>query len=316
MGIEFLGKWHLVVLAFGLDLILGDPRWFPHPVRIMGWLTKGLESLLLPAMPSRMGGAILWILVVGFSFFGSWALIRGCAGISPGFGAAVEVVLLWTTLALRDLDREARGVYDALKEGDLPKARERLSRIVSRDTDDLPPREVCRGDVESVAENTVDGVLTPLFYAMLGGAPLAMAFKAISTLDSMLGYKCGPYRSFGWFSAKADDLFNLLPARFCVFLVPLSALLLGMDPKGALSVVLRDHNKTPSPNSGYPEAAFAGALGVRLGGPTKYRGVVHDLPFIGDGEKPSPQDILRAIRLSYGTSFSFLALASLLALLF
>lgn len=309
-------KVHLVVLAFGLDLVLGDPRWFPHPVRLMGWVIERLEGLLMPIAPGRTGGVILWVLVVGLSFFGTWALVRGCSGISRGFGAAVEVVLLWTTLAMRDLDREAREVYSALMEGDLPKAREKLSRIVSRDTDGLPPQEVSRGAVESVAENTVDGVLAPLFYALLGGAPLAMAFKAISTLDSMLGYRYGPYRSFGWLSARADDFLNFLPARFSGLLIPFSALLLGMDPKGALLIMLRDHNKSPSPNSGYPESAFAGALGVRLGGPTRYRDGVHHLPFIGEGRSPHPRDIPRAIRLSYGTSLLFLALALLLWSLF
>lgn len=293
-----------------LDLLLGDPRKFPHPVKAFGRMIEGLKDPLRRSLPPLLAGVVLGLLVTGTAFFGTLAVLEALSLLSPLAKKVGEVVLLWTTFSLKDLKGHAMAVFDALKDGDLPEARKRLSLLVSRDTSDLDEGEVSRGVVESVAENTADGVISPMFFALLGGAPLAMAFKAVSTLDSMVGYpRLGP---FGAFSAKMDDLWNFIPARITGLLTPLAALLCGMDPKGALRVMIRDRRKTPSPNSGYPEAAFAGALGLRLGGPTSYGGEVHPLPYIGEGRSPAPADVPRAVLLSYLVALLFLALAFLI----
>jgi len=306
----------LVAAALLLDLLLGDPRGYPHPVRVMGWAVERLEGPLRRSFRPRLAGAVLWAVVTGSSFVAAQGLILLGATIHWWAGLGVHLLLLWTALALRDLDRESRDVYEALKDGDLPRARRMLSRIVGRDTDGLPRSEVIRAAVESVAENTVDGVLSPIFYALLGGAPLAMAFKAASTLDSMVGHRDERYREFGTVSARADDLLNFLPARISACLIPVAALLLGMDWRESWRCILRDRKKSPSPNAGVPEAAFAGALGIALGGPLSYGGRRYELPEIGPRSKGrEPEDILRAMRLTYITTFLFLAAALPLCLL-
>jgi len=306
----------LVAAALLLDLLLGDPRGYPHPVRVMGWAIERLEGPLRRSFRPRLAGAVLWAVVTGSSFVAAQGLILLGATIHRWVGLGVHLLLLWTALALRDLDRESRDVYEALKDGDLPRARRMLSRIVGRDTDGLPRSEVIRAAVESVAENSVDGVLSPIFYALLGGAPLAMAFKAVSTLDSMVGHRDERYREFGTVSARADDLLNFLPARISACLIPVAALLLGMDWRESWRCILRDRKKPPSPNAGVPEAAFAGALGIALGGPLSYGGRRYELPEIGPRSKDrEPEDILRAMRLAYITTFLFLAAALPLCLL-
>jgi len=306
----------LVAAALLLDLLLGDPRGYPHPVRVMGWAIERLEGPLRRSFRPRLAGAVLWAVVTGSSFVAAQGLILLGATIHRWVGLGVHLLLLWTALALRDLDRESRDVHEALKDGDLPRARRMLSRIVGRDTDGLPRSEVIRAAVESVAENTVDGVLSPIFYALLGGAPLAMAFKAVSTLDSMVGHRDERYREFGTVSARADDLLNFLPARISACLIPVAALLLGMDWRESWRCILRDRKKSPSPNAGIPEAAFAGALGIALGGPLSYGGRRYELPEIGPRSKDrEPEDILRAMRLAYITTFLFLAAALPLCLL-
>jgi len=306
----------LVAAALLLDLLLGDPRGYPHPVRVMGWAIERLEGPLRRSFRPRLAGAVLWAVVTGSSFVAAQGLILLGATIHRWVGLGVHLLLLWTALALRDLDRESRDVYEALKDGDLPRARRMLSRIVGRDTDGLPRSEVIRAAVESVAENSVDGVLSPIFYALLGGAPLAMAFKAVSTLDSMVGHRDERYREFGTVSARADDLLNFLPARISACLIPVAALLLGMDWRESWRCILRDRKKSPSPNAGVPEAAFAGALGIALGGPLSYGGRRYELPEIGPRSKDrEPEDILRAMRLAYITTFLFLAAALPLCLL-
>ena len=306
----------LVAAALLLDLLLGDPRGYPHPVRVMGWAIERLEGPLRRSFRPRLAGAVLWAVVTGSSFLAAQGLILLGTALHRWVGLGVHLLLLWTALALRDLDRESRDVYEALRDGDLPRARRMLSRIVGRDTDGLPRSEVIRAAVESVAENTVDGVLSPIFYALLAGAPLAMAFKAASTLDSMVGHRDERYREFGTVSARADDLLNFLPARISACLIPVAALLLGMDWRESWRCILRDRKKSPSPNAGVPEAAFAGALGIALGGPLSYGGRRYELPEIGPRSKGrEPEDILRAMRLTYITTFLFLAAALPLCLL-
>jgi len=223
--------------------------------------------------------------------------------ISPGLKFAFSSFFIFTTLSTKNLGEEAFSVYRALKENNLELARERVSRIVGRDTKDLSRDEIVRATVETVAKNTVDGIISPLFYTVLGGAPLAMAYKAVNTFDSMVGYKNEKYLYFGWFSAKLDDLVNYLPARISIFLIPMASLLVRQRSLMALRIIFRDGKKSPSPNAGIPEAGFAGALGIQLGGVNFYQGVKEYRPILGEKLKEiSTKDILKAIRLSYAVS--------------
>ena len=287
-----------LLCGVGLDLALGDPPWLPHPVRAIGWLITRLEPWCR-RLPLYLGGFILWLLVVGASASIVWLTSSWLA-----------IFWIWTLLAVRDLDVQALRVIVSLRDGDLVTARQRLSLIVGRDTASLDEPEILRATVETVAESLSDGIVGPLFYLALGG-PAAMAgFKAASTLDSMCGYRNDRYREFGWASARLDDAANFVPARLSVLLVALGALLLGYDAWGALRCAFRDGRSQPSPNSGYPEAAVAGALGVRLGGLNYYQGVASAKATLGDARRPLSLDVFTGTRqLLYATS----ALAVLIA---
>ena len=287
-----------LLCGVGLDLALGDPPWLPHPVRAIGWLITRLEPWCR-RLPLYLGGIVLWLLVVGASASIVWLTSSWLA-----------IFWIWTLLAVRDLDVQALRVIVSLRDGDLVTARQRLSLIVGRDTDSLDEPEILRATVETVAESLSDGIVGPLFYLALGG-PAAMAgFKAASTLDSMCGYRNDRYREFGWASARLDDAANFVPARLSVLLVALAALLLGYDAWGALRCAFRDGRSQPSPNSGYPEAAVAGALGVRLGGLNYYQGVASAKATLGDARHPLSLDVFTGTRhLLYVTS----ALAVLIA---
>lgn len=299
--------------AYAIDLLVGDPRWIPHPVVIIGRGISGLEAPLRKlgrgAVTERCAGAVLAAAVVGGTYLGTEALLRWAGSVSGPLRVLLAVWLLSTALAGRGLAASALAVYRPLRQGDLAAARRRLSHIVGRDTQALEEREIVRGTVETVAENTVDGVVSPLFYAVLGGAPLALAYKAVNTLDSMVGYRNDRYRHFGWASARLDDLANYLPARLTGLLMVVAARLLRLDAGGAVRCVRRDAGKHPSPNSGIPEAAVAGALGVRLGGLNHYGGQASFRPYLGEEGRPlSPEHILQAIGLLRLTSLLALAL--------
>lgn len=291
-----------VLIAILLDLILGDPRWLPHPVVQIGRLITLLEKPLRWFVPGeRAGGVLLLVLTVGTTWGIAWGIVRGAALLHPAAGVAASALLGWTCLAARSLDGESKLVADALARGDLPEARRFLSRIVGRDTAELSEPEIWRGAVETVAENTADGVIAPLLFLMLGGAPLALAYKAVNTLDSMVGYKNERYLRFGWASARFDDLANLVPARLTGVLICLAAPLVGLSGRAALRMVVRDGRNHSSPNSGIPEAAAAGALGVQLGGTNSYFGKPVAKPTIGDPLRPLDAAAWRgAVRLMYG----------------
>ncbi len=274
-----------------LDLALGDPRWLPHPVRGIGWLIARLEPICRQ-LPLRLGGAVLWLFVVGSTAGIVWLTLPWLA-----------IFWIWVFLAVRDLDVQSMQVIAALRDGDLIGARQRLSMIVGRDTAALDEPEILRATVETVAESLSDGIVGPLFYlALLGPAGMA-GFKAASTLDSMCGYRNERYREFGWASARLDDVANFIPARLSVLLVALGAFLMGYDGWGALRCALRDGRSQPSPNSGYPEAAVAGALGVRLGGLNFYQGVASRKATLGDAKRPLSFEVFAgARRILYATS--------------
>ncbi|AJE02432.1 adenosylcobinamide-phosphate synthase CbiB [Geobacter pickeringii] len=298
-----------ILVAVALDLLLGDPRWLPHPVVQIGRLIAALEGLLRRLVPNeRLGGVLLLVLTVGATFGTAWGLVRGAALLHPAAGIAVSALLGWTCLAARSLHGESGLVARALATGDLPEARRFLSYIVGRDTAELSEPEIWRGTVETVAENTSDGVIAPLFFLMVGGAPLALAYKAVNTLDSMVGYKNERYRYFGWASARCDDLANLIPSRIAGLLICLVAPLAGCSGCRALRTMVRDGRNHSSPNSGIPEAAVAGALGVRLGGTNAYFGTPVEKPTIGEPLRPLDAAAWRgAVRLMYGSEGALVA---------
>lgn len=291
-----------------LDLALGDPRWFPHPVRLIGRMITWLECLMRRIFRSerglKLGGAVLAAVVVGTSCGLTWLLLQGAARLGSAAFHAVDIILIYSLLCTRSLDQEARRVREALQREDIVQARQQLSRIVGRDTQDLAPSEVARGAVETVAENLVDGIVSPLLFVLIGGAPLGMAYKAINTLDSMVGYRDERYRHLGWASARMDDIANWIPARLAGWvIIPLAARLNGRSFRNTWRVVLRDSRNHSSPNSGWSEAAFAGALGVQVGGTNYYFGRPVFKPTIGDGDALiAPGHITAAIRLMYTSS--------------
>jgi adenosylcobinamide-phosphate synthase len=293
---------YILLSAILLDLLMGDPRWFPHPVVYIGRLVSSLEKLLLRLCKNRrIGGVLLLLLTVGITVGFTLLLLKGAYTISPYAGHSVAVVLSWSCLAARSLHRESKLVADALVSGDLAEARRYLSYIVGRDTANLEEEEIWRAVVETVAENTSDGVIAPLLYLMIGGPVLGLAYKAVNTLDSMVGYKNERYLQFGWASARFDDLANYIPARLTGLLVVLIAPFFGLTVKRAWRIMRRDGRNHSSPNSGIPEAAVAGALGVRLGGTNIYGGVPVEKPTIGVPFTPLSFDTWKqAVRLMYG----------------
>lgn len=277
---------HHLLAALALDQVVGDPRWIPHPVRLIGRLASSLEAPTRRVLPARVAGAATVILVLVTTAGLTHAVVRGAAAIHPRAGDVVRIVVLCTTLAARDLSRHASRVHEALTASDLDEARRRVAFLVGRDTKDLDEPEIVRATVESVAENTVDGVTAPLFFGALLGPVGAMVYKAINTLDSTFGYKNEQYLEFGWASARLDDLANYVPSRLTAPVIALAATLLGLRGRDALRIWIRDRRKHPSPNSGMAEAAVAGALGVELGGMNSYGGKPSLKPTLGDRREP------------------------------
>lgn len=306
-----------IALAYFLDLILGDPQWFPHPVRIIGWLIKKIEPLLRRLIKyERLSGIIFAFLIVGSTWFVTFKAVQWVTSFNQILGFFVSSFLLYTAFAAKDLKVESIEVFRALKDRDLNRARKKLSMIVGRDTNNLSEQEIIRAAVETVAENTVDGIISPLFYAFLGGAPLALAYKAVSTLDSMVGYKNEKYMNFGWASARLDDLANFIPARISALLLPVASFLTGKDGLNSWRIIWRDGRKNPSPNSGIPEAAIAGALRVQLGGVNFYNSVASSEPVIGDSLNTlEAGHIKESIRISHISSALLLLIGIFLSYL-
>jgi adenosylcobinamide-phosphate synthase len=276
-----------IAIALLLDIALGDPRWMPHPVRIIGSLITALEGPARRAIPDvRLAGSLTALAVILTAALGSAALVAIAEGIHPLLGDAVSILLLYLTFAARDLADHSAAVWRSLDEGDLAEARRLVSWLVGRDTERLAEPQVVRAAVESVAENTVDGIIAPLFFAALGGPAAAMAYKAVSTLDSMIGYRSERYIDFGRTAAKLDDGANWLPARLAAPIITAAAAFTGQRAADAWRIARRDGRKHMSPNAGIAEAAFAGALGIRLGGVMERRGEPVDLPSLGDPIMP------------------------------
>jgi adenosylcobinamide-phosphate synthase len=276
-----------ILMAVAIDLLLGDPRWLPHPVRGIGRLATGAETLARRFLGStRVAGLMAALVVYLTAGLAAWGAIYLAALWHPLAADVVSIVLIYTTIAARDLVGHSMAVFHALAAGNIEDARRRVGAIVGRDTATLDESGVIRAAVESVAESTVDGVTAPLFFAIVAGPVGAVVYRAINTLDSMFGHQDERYRNFGWAAARIDDLANYVPARLTVPMACLAAALLRQRPLGALKTVLRDARNHASPNSGLAEAAMAGALGVQLGGVTFYDGQPVEKPTIGDTITP------------------------------
>ena len=311
--------WSLwaMVIGFGLDLLLGDPQGWPHPVAAIGRLIAALERGLrriFPATPGgeRAAGGVLWLLTVltaaGVPALALWL----CHRVSPWLRLAAESAMCWQILAVKSLRVESMKVHDALAAEDVEGARRAVSMIVGRDTRRLDRAGICRAAVETVAENTSDGVVAPLVFLALGGAPLGFFYKAVNTMDSMLGYIEPPYRDLGYIPAKADDAVNYLPARLSALLMLAAGDLLGMDVGRGWRIFRRDRYRHASPNSAQTESVCAGLLGLELAGDAWYHGVLHRKPAIGDPVRAVERaDIPRACRLLYVTAALALAVCAL-----
>jgi adenosylcobinamide-phosphate synthase len=293
-----------------IDWILGDPYWFPHPVIYIGKLIKFLEnkgrSVCKTPKALKVWGGLIVIIVCFVSFLIPFTILRVTRSL-PWLYHGLNIFMLWTTLAARSLHKEGIKVYHSLEREDLGDARLKLSYIVGRDTKNLSSEEIIRADVETIAENTSDGIIAPLFFAALGGAPLSMLYKGVNTMDSMLGYLNEKYRHIGFFPAKTDDVFNFIPARITGFLMCISAPVVNGNIIRSLRIMVRDRKNHKSPNCAYPEAAVAGAMDVQLGGSNTYFGEVMAKPTIGDAvKKLTRSHISDTIRLMYSTEILFI----------
>lgn len=309
-----------VLLGFALDAALGDPRWLPHPVvgmgRIISWAEPRLRSVFsdTPSGRRAAGRVLAFGLPLGSGLV-TWGALALAGMLHPALRFALETWLCYQLLATCELRRQSMAVASALTERGLEAGRRAVSRIVGRDTDALDEAGVVRAAVETVAENASDGVVAPLLYMMVGGAPLAMAYKAVNTLDSMVGYKNERYLDFGRASARLDDVVNFVPARFAALCLIVSAPLVGLSGEGAWRIWRRDRARHASPNAAQTEAVMAGALGVWLMGPASYAGRMVDKPTIGDAVRPiQVEDIRRANRLMVAGVLVALAVASCIRL--
>ena len=313
-----MNKLTLVIkiwIAYILDLIFGDPQNIIHPVQIIGKIISLGEKILLKEKSGSrykfFAGIILNIFVVSITY-GLTCLIYKSSKISGVF-TLIEIYLMYTVFSVNSLAREGNRVYNILKEGNIEKARKDLSYLVSRDTETMDEKMIIRSTMETISENTVDGIVAPMFYMFLGGLPLAMTYKAINTFDSMVGYKNEKYMDFGKFSAKLDDVANFIPARITGILIVIGSIILGYDYKNSLKIFIRDRKNHSSPNSGHAEAGVAGALGVQFGGRVSYFGKEVDKPVIGDKIKDFElEDIKKNIKIMYAASFLSLVLFSVI----
>ena len=308
--------WSLcaLILGFFLDLIVGDPHWMPHPIVFIGELIDVTEKAMRKIFPKTVlgenfAGAAVWIVVVTVSTGLPLLILWLAYGVNRFLGLAVETILCAQILATKSLRTESMKVYSALQTGDLEKARYAVSMIVGRDTQYLDEAGVTRAAVETVAENASDGIIAPMLYLAIGGAPLGFFYKAVNTMDSMLGYVELPYKNVGLVPAKMDDFFNYIPARLSALLMLAAGTLLGLDGKNGWKIFKRDRYNHASPNSAQTESVCAGLLGLRLAGDAWYHGVLHKKKYIGDALREiAPEDIPLSCKLMYGTTVIMLIL--------
>ena len=307
-----------LVMGYILDLIFGDPYWMPHPVRFIGNLISILEKVIRRFMPKTkrgeyIGGIILTVMVVSISMVIPLVIILMAKSINTYLALTVETFMCYQILATKSLKVESMKVYDELAKNDLPSARKAVSMIVGRDTKDLTFSGVAKAAVETVAENTSDGIIAPMIFIAIGGAPMGFFYKAINTMDSMVGYKNEKYMNFGRCAAKLDDVVNYLPARISAYEMILSSFFLRYDYKNAFKIYKRDRYNHASPNSAQTESVCAGALDVQLAGNAYYFGKLYEKPTIGDNIREiNYDDIKKANRLLYCTSFISIVIISVI----
>lgn len=285
---EWLTPWVILPAAFALDIMLGDPRYLPHPVRWMGKAIEKLEPLFRsPGFNLSFAGALYAAVLILGTWLLTFLVLAAACKVHPFFETLLDIILIYYCISIRSLNDAAMEVKQCLQQNKVQAAREKVAMIVGRDIDNYKEDGLARATVETVAENLVDGVIAPLFFAAIGGAPLALAYKMTNTLDSMVGYKNPTYQQFGKASARIDDILNYIPARLSVPLIALAAQILsGFGQRSLMTAVCEGANHA-SPNAGYPEAAFAGALGLKLNGPNYYHGKLVDKPYIGARFGPS-----------------------------
>ena len=307
----------MVAAALVLDLLLGDPHAWPHPIKLIGkviaWLTKRLNHPDASPIQRRLAGGFTWLVTVGGTILVSWELLN-LAAVNQALYFVVGTYLTYTCLSARQLAIEAEKIKASLAQANLLQARRQVGMIVGRDTDRLTPEEVIKATIETVAENTSDGVIAPLLCCLIGGPVWGLAYKAVNTLDSMVGYRNEQYRDFGWFAAKADDVVNYVPARLTWLLLVISAWLMRTDAKEAIKVGRRDRLHHLSPNSAFSESLVAGALHLQLGGPHYYFGQLVEKPYIGDDFQVTAdlRHLQQTIWLMYGaTGLGFVLLGTL-----
>jgi len=308
---EWFAQWFVLPAAFALDFFLGDPRGLPHPVRWMGWAIERLEPSFRKIHSNlTASGGLFAVVLIGGIWLLSFLVLAGVREIHPAIETVLEIILIYYCLALRSLDAAAMEVKHCLDRRMVSAAKKKVAMIVGRDIDNYDPDGLARATVETVAENLVDGITAPLFYAAIGGAPLALAYKMTNTLDSMVGYKNSAYRQFGKASARIDDALNYLPARLTIPAIALAAQVLAKRGEKAFKTAVCEGANHASPNAGYPEAAFAGALAVKLNGPNYYHGKLVDKPYIGVAYGPSaPAHIRKACDIMLLSSFFWLLAA-------
>lgn len=297
----------IIAIAYIIDLIIGDPSHWPHPIRVIGssinGCVKGIRKLCKTEQQLKFAGLLLWIIIVGGTYAITWGILQ-IAQMNIILYWIVSIYLAYTTLATRCLGDEARKIWYTLQNSSIEKARHQLSMIVGRDTKQLSRDDIAKATVETVAENTSDGVIAPLFYLMIGGPALAMAYKAVNTLDSMVGYQNEKYRSIGYYSAKIDDVANYIPARLTWIFISIGSLFLHLSWRDAFLIGWRDRKQHKSPNCAFPEGAVAGALGLQLGGAHHYFGELVEKPLIGDEVRGiTISDILLTNKILYTSSF-------------
>lgn len=303
-------KWSLfaLVIGFVIDLIVGDPYSIPHPVVLIGKLISRCEAFFRKCFPKttrgeNFAGLAIWLVVVTVSTAVPCCILWLCHLVSPWLRLIVESIMCWQILATKSLRDESMKVYRALETGDINASRKAVSMIVGRDTAELSDAAVTRAAVETVAENTSDGIVAPMLFLAIGGAPLGFFYKAVNTMDSMLGYVEMPYKNVGLVPAKMDDVMNFLPARISALLMLAAGGILGMNVKNGWKIFRRDRYNHASPNSAQTESVCAGLLGLRLAGDACYHGVLHKKPYIGDPVREiTHQDIPNACKLLYATA--------------
>jgi len=308
---EWLTSWYILPAAFALDIMLGDPRYLPHLVR---WMGKAIEKLEPPFRRINFNLTFSGALYAAVLILGTWLLtflvLAAAHRVHPFLKTLLDIILIYYCISIRSLDDAAMEVEQCLSQKKVQAARKKVAMIVGRDIDNYKEDGLARATVETVAENLVDGVTAPLFFAAIGGAPLAMAYKMANTLDSMVGYKNQTYQQFGKAAARIDDVLNFIPARLTVPVIALASQILSGRGERSLATAVCEGADHASPNAGYPEAAFAGALAVKLNGPNYYNGKLVDKPYIGKRfGKTSPGHIRKACDIMLLSSFLWLLLA-------